>query len=233
MTGFGHETRTTSAAAMASTPAPPSSAVASRDRLRAGAATPAAGGPGRPRRLPGGLLPGGAGRPCRAWRSRAPTSPATAGTRSSASSGLLRQAYTEISPPLDPAMDTLAWSTSTAVTFGEPHPPDDKAHPQQQRARVRSTYRRAERTAMPRPQRPSTTLPGSPNQSGKNTTATTTPAAAMTTDLTRSTTGQRQRLCGAFRWRGPGARPAGGGVLLGHAQIMPHAACLRLPGARA
>ena len=64
-------------------------------------------------------------------------SPADAGTPSSASSGPLRQAYSEISPPLARPMDTLASLDEHRGDVGEPDPADEQPHPQRQPARVR------------------------------------------------------------------------------------------------
>ena len=49
------------------------------------------------------------------------------------------------------------------------------------------------KTVMPAAHSASSTATGTPNQSGRNTSATTAPMTAMTTVLTRSTVGHRQR----------------------------------------
>ena len=99
----------------------------------------------------------------------------------------------EISPPSDLAMLTLAPSASSAVTFASRtrramRPTRNSSVPASW-----SSTTSAGRTAMPRPQPPRITMTGTPNHSGKNTPATTTPAAATTADLTWSATGHRQR----------------------------------------
>ena len=125
-----------------------------------------------------------------------PMSPATAGTRSNRSSGPLPHAYSETSQPLARPMDTLFASTSTAVTSAilirwKTGPIRIRSRP----ASV-SSVTDAPNAAMPRPHTPSSTATGTASHSGKNTSATATPAAAVTTDLTRSTTGHRQRWMG-------------------------------------
>jgi hypothetical protein len=125
----------------------------------------------------------------------------------------LRQVYIETSPPPARPMDTLAASTSTAVTSVSRirraiGPVRSVSMPA-----AESTTTAAPSAAMPRPHAPSTTATGIPNHGGKNTTAITIPAAAPAKALTRSTTGHRQRstlggavVASGLPWRVSGDR---------------------------